>query len=120
MKDLRTRGRAVKQFGPIWPVAYELALCGTPIGVFLDVIVLTGEVRVVTVDADGELWELRRLRNQMFAVRWCLNRSLRVHRSLGELMQALRSGFVVGWVHGFIVESKGLVSWRFSAVRYEA
>ncbi len=101
--DKRWRVRAPKQFGPVWPLAFELALAGSPIACMLVTIRDSDMVAAVALDANGELHELRRLRRSRI-VRWCLLRNLRVHRTLEELVCAVMSGRCAGWVHGVIVE----------------
>lgn len=104
--DKRARNRAVKQEGPRWPLAYELAALGTPIGVWL--VPLVGGVDLcaaVTTDLSGQLVELRRL-ERGYLVRWCLNRHLRICYTLGELVEGQTCGRLLGWLPGRILEVK--------------
>jgi hypothetical protein len=82
--------------GPEWAWALELARGSHPIGVAL--LPAGGErLQVVTLDRDGVLVVVHTLPAR-FAVRWCINRALRVHWSFGELVDALKAGFVFGWI----------------------
>lgn len=115
--DLRWRVRAVKQEGPRWPLAFELAMLGTPIGVWLCPV--PGErFAAVTTDVNGELFELRRLPVR-YLVRWCLNRHLRIHHALADLVEAQLRGLELGWVPGRIVECKGGRSWPAPAIAFD-
>lgn len=114
--DKRKRERAVKVEGPRWPLAWELARFGTPIGVVL-VPVGDGLCCAVTVGVAGELIELRRLPSH-FLVRWCLNRHLRLHHTLAELVQAQLAGRELGWMPGRVVEVKAGRSWLVAGVPF--
>lgn len=105
--DTRARGRAVKERGPRWPVAYDLARMGTPIGAWLLGVPPVGAWLVLVVSWTGEVLELRRLSSSARAVRWCLDRHLRVHHTLGALTEAMVSGQVVGWLPDRIFEADG-------------
>lgn len=100
--DSRARNRAAKVQGPLCPLALELARSGSPIGVAVVPSVLGGSV-VVVVDADGELFELFRGLTPR-AVRWCIDRHLRVYPTLGLLVDAMKLDGVIGWVPGRLVE----------------
>lgn len=90
------RARYSKRKGPEWAWALELARFARPIGVSL--LPAGGDrVQVVTLDRDGVLVVVHTLPAR-FAVRWCVNRVLRVHWSLGELVTAIKAGFVFGWI----------------------
>lgn len=92
--------RPVFRFTPMqWPVAHELARSARPIGVAVVRVGQTDEVDAVVIDVDGVLWCLTRGERRS-AMRWCLDRALRVHSSVGELAAAMRRGDVFGWVHG--------------------
>lgn len=115
--DQRWRARAVKQEGPRWPLAFELAMLGTPIGVWLCPV--PGErFAAVTPDIHGELFELRRLLIR-YLVRWCLNRHLRIHHALEELVDAQQLGLELGWLPGRILECKGGRSWLAPAIAFD-
>lgn len=107
--DKRWRGRAAKQEGPRWPLAYALALAGSPIGVLL-VPMPEQLVAAVVIDPSGQLLEVRRL-SPAFMVRWCLNRHLRIFHGLGDLVCALQAGRVVGWLPGRMIERKNGREW---------
>lgn len=104
LSDERLRERPGRNLGPLWPLAYELAYMGTPIGVVVARLEAQGCSVVVSVDECGELWELRRLAVHRRAVRWCLNRHLRVYHSLGALVDAMQRGPVIGFLHGRLWE----------------
>lgn len=90
------RARYAKRKGPEWAWALELARFGQPIGVAL-LPAGSDRVQVVTLDRDGVLVVVHTLAAR-FSVRWCINRALRVHWSLGELVTAIKAGFVFGWI----------------------
>lgn len=115
--DSRWRVRAVKQEGPRWPLAYELAMLGTPIGVWL-CDVGGGYFAAVTTEPGGELVELRRL-SMRYLVRWCLNRHLRVHHALADLVDAQQRGLELGWLPGRIVEHKASRCWLAPALPFD-
>lgn len=101
--------KAVRRFQPTveparWPVALALASAGHPIGCW-PCKRPDGDTAVLVVDLAGELLELRRL-PAAFAVRWCVNRHLRIHQSLGHLVDEMHAGRVLGWVPGLVVEHK--------------
>lgn len=101
--DRRLKERPGRNLGPVWPLAFELATLGTPVGVI--VARLSEGVSVaVTVDDAGELFELRRMVVHRRVVRWCLNRHLRIFHSLSGLVDAMQSGRVLGFLHGRLLE----------------
>ena len=89
---------------PLWPLAFELAQLGTPIGVLV-LELREGEACVVVIDMQGQLWDLRRLPLRM-ATAWCLRRHLRVYRKLGQLVADMHEGHVLGWIPGHVEEAR--------------
>lgn len=113
-------GRPSRSPGPLWPLAWELAQLGTPIGVWVCPCE-SGEWAVVSVTPDGELVELVRCapdterrhglrgshqRLAMHAVRWAVARSLRVYPRLSGLVEFVQFGHGLGWVPGRIYEHR--------------
>lgn len=96
----RVRAGVVRSKPAEWPVALELARCGTPIGVYFHGPRIDGAVvDVVSVDTDGALVSLVRLPFEQ-AARWCTARALRIHGTLGQLADSILYGSVLGWLHG--------------------
>ena len=100
------RMRPVRVRPMLWPLAFELARgdpdAGIPASPIACAIVADsfGEFDCVVVDADGVLFSVCRGEKREVQ-RFALDRALRIHASIGELVEALLSGPCIGWVHGF-------------------
>ena len=92
-------------------------MLGTPIGVWLCP-VPGGRFAAVATDTDGQLVELRRLPIG-YLVRWCLNRHLRIHHALSDLVDAQVCGLELGWLPGRIFEFKDGRSWPAPAISFD-
>lgn len=92
-------------------------MSGTPIGVWLCPLP-GGRFAALTTDVDGQLVELRRLPIG-YLVRWCLNRHLRIHHALADLVDAQVRGLELGWLPGRIYECKGGRTWLAPAIAFD-
>lgn len=124
----RAERRGVSGIGavkvPLWPLAYELAMMGTPIGAavilrsrdrgtgsrwFREFLAFPGAALavdvfdVVVVDADGVMWSLTP-DGVEHPGSFCVERHLQWWPSLGALVKAMSDGRCIGWVSGRLVD----------------
>lgn len=101
--DTRARVRSAAYSGPVWPTAFDLARSGIPIGAWVALSAEAALWVVVVVDGDGQLLEVTRKPRRQ-ALRWCTLRHLRVFPVLGQLLDAVLAGVVLGWLPDRVFE----------------